>query len=520
MEMGSEAMKRKFLYIIILSFLASDAFAIDMKGIAPVNPIDMGPNNYGKELVMPSFELKRATLSKNAIKNQYSIAMSKYTKSNVKSAYADFRLIIDSVAPNDYVYMRLTKDMASIGFFNLAELAMSKIQDDSLASSLEDDIKNYYFPSAFLTQKDQLYLSELYSNMQYNDQSREATSELSKQVSLLADSDYANYIAAYGSMKSGDIVKAKFYINQAISKNPKNLNYKRLKSEILSQSDNPKEAQNSFNEFASANFKTVLFDDEINSTKEYVLYKSVKNDYLKKYHLAYYYYDNKEYNKAIGVLQTSISGKKSINKDVYALYAKVYYDMKEYEKAQNYAQMALDIDKSNIDARFVLGNIASRNKDYSTAIKHFKKITGKSSDFAPEIALAQLYLTQKDIQKAKEIYSKILKVSSKSFMAYYQMALLEPDREFEYLKKAISINPDFVDAWIDLARVAIKKDNLDNAITYLKTVKFLGETDCRYYYYLGLVLKHKGLTAEAKENFEYSLKLNPEFELSKKELNI
>ena len=55
-------------------------------------------------------------------------------------------------------------------------------------------------------------------------------------------------------------------------------------------------------------------------------------------------------------------------------------------------------------------------------------------------------------------------------MAYYQMALLEPDREFEYLKKAISINPDFVDAWIDLARVAIKKDNLDNAITYLKTV--------------------------------------------------
>ena len=356
--------------------------------------------------------------------------------------------------------------------------------------------------------------------MQYNDQSREATSELSKQVSLLADCDYANYIAAYGSMKSGDIVKAKSYINQAISKNPRNRNYKRLKAEILSQGDNPKEAMNSFNELADANFKTVLFDDEINSTKEYVLYKSVKNDYLKKYHLAYYYYDNKEYNKAIGVLQTSISGKKSINKDVYALYAKVYYDMKEYEKAQNYAQMALDIDKSNLDAQLVLGNIASRNKDYQSAIKHFKKITGKSSDYAPEIALAQLYLTQKDIQKAKEIYSKILKVSSKSFMAYYQMALLEPDREFEYLKKAISINPDFVDAWIDLARVAIKKDNLDNAITYLKTAKFLGDTDCRYYYYLGLVLKHKGLTAEAKENFEYSLKLNPEFELSKKELNI
>ena len=73
---------------------------------------------------------------------------------------------------------------------------------------------------------------------------------------------------------------------------------------------------------------------------------------------------------------------------------------------------------------------------------------------------------------------------------------------------------------MDKPHPVLSEDNLDNAITYLKTVKFLGETDCRYYYYLGLVLKHKGLTAEAKENFEYSLKLNPEFELSKKELNI
>lgn len=369
-------MPKKIFSVILLVCLASPAMPIEMKGIMPVNPLENTSNLYNNTVPPVTASIKKATLSKNAIKNQYTIAMNKYTKSNVRSAYSDFRLIIDSVNPNDYVYMRLSKDMASIGFFNLSELAMSKIQDESLASMLEEDIKKYYFPASMLTQKDQIYLSELYSNMQYNDQSREATAELSKQTSMLSESDYANYIAAYGSMKSGNISKAKIYINQAISKNPKNLNYKRLKAEILSQSDNPKDALNILNDVENSDFKTVLFNDEINSSREYVLYKSVKNDYQKKYHLAYYYYDNKEYNKAIGVLQTSISGKKNINKDVYALYAKVYYDMKEYEKAQNYAHKTLDIDKSNVGALFILGNIAARNKDYPAKNKILQKNIG------------------------------------------------------------------------------------------------------------------------------------------------
>ena len=88
-------------------------------------------------------------------------------------------------------------------------------------------------------------------------------------------------------------------------------------------------------------------------------------------------------------------------------------------------------------------------------MRYYRKIQGKFKDFSAELALAQIYLNLKEIQKAKDVYSKILRISSKSFMAYYQMALLEPDREFEYLKKAISIKPDFKDAWIDLARISL-----------------------------------------------------------------
>lgn len=77
---------------------------------------------------------------------------------------------------------------------------------------------------------DEVYLGEVYSNIVFNDQSREATSELVKNVNLIANSDYANYVAALGYLKSNDILNADKYIDSAIKMNPQNLNYKKLKS--------------------------------------------------------------------------------------------------------------------------------------------------------------------------------------------------------------------------------------------------------------------------------------------------
>ena len=100
------------------------------------------------------------------------------------------------------------------------------------------------------------------------------------------------------------------------------------------------------------------------------------------------------------------------------------------------------------------------------------------------------------------------------------MALLEKDRETAYLKKAIALNPNFKDGWIDLARIEILKEDYDKALSFLGVAKYIDENDFRYYYYLGLVLKNKGLTAEANKNFEKSLDLNPNYNLAKEELSI
>ncbi len=509
---------KKILIVIALSSFSLNALAFDIGSIAPVNPLE---KKYPpQEVVIPVFDLKRATLSTNDVKNQYAIAMNKFMQSNIRSSYADFKVLIDSITPNDYVYMRLSQEMASIGFFGLAELASSKIHDGEISSLLEKDVKNFYSPSSVLSHKDQMYLAEIYSNIMYNDQSKEATAELIKQSSLLVDCDYANYLVALGSVKSGNIAQAKNYIDKAIEKNQKNINYKRLKAEILSQTDNPKAALNVLKEINTNEIGTIVFDKEIHSTQEYVLYKTAKNEYLKKYHLAYYYYDKDELNKALGVLQTAISGKKNINKDVYALTAKVYYDLQEYEKARDYAQKSLDIDKSDFEALIVMGDTDFRNKNYKNAQNFYKKAYLNDKDYEGAVKLAKTYQMINEIAKAKEIYSKVLKTSSKTYQAYYEMALLEKDREITYLKKALAINPNFTEGWIDFARISILKNNYDSANSFLSVAKYIDDNNYRYYYYMGLVLKNKGLMAEANSSFKKSLELNPDYDLAKEELSI
>lgn len=513
---------KKFIYIIIGGLIISatnPAKALDLSGIKPVNPLDFNIETY-QDVVQPSYTLKRGNLSRDAIKNQYIIAMEKFMQSNVRSSYQDFKILIDNIVPSDYVYMKLTQEMASIGFFSLAELSMSKIQDNQISSLIEEDVKNYYFPSSKLSNKDQMYLAEVFSNIMYNDQSKEATSELMKQTTLLTDSDYANYLVAFGSMKNGDINQAEKSIEIAIDKNPKNINYKRLRAEIYSQTNKPKIGIKYLNELNSTNINTVIFDKEIHASGQYISYKAATNDYWKKYYLSYYYYDKGELNKALRVLQTSISGKKNINKEVFSLTAKVYYDMKEFEKAQDYALKTLDIDSGHTQALITLGNIALRNNDLKKAENYFKKAASKDKTYEAEIKIAQIYQKQNNIKKAKEIYSKILKVSSKTYEAYYQMALLEKDREETYLKKTVAINPDYKDGWLDLARIEIDRASYDNAISYLGIAKYIDENDYRYYYYLGLLLKQKGLLKEAKKNFETCLNINPKYEPAQKELNL
>lgn len=512
-------MIKKAVSLISLSIACcSSAYALDINDlIKPANPLESSV-----PIEQDFFEVpQKVTLTRNDIHNQYAIAMNRFIQSNVRSAYTDFQILIENTSPIDYMYLQLTEKLADLGFFELAKLSMSKVQDDDISYLLAEDVKKFYFPSVKLNKDDEIYFAEMYSNIIYNDQSREVTAELLKNISLLEKYDYANFIAALGCFKSNNITDAEKYIQNAITLNPTNLNYKKLQAEIISQTSKPQNALKIVENIKNSPMLTTEFQRKIQSIEHYILYKIKKNEFEKKYHLAYYFYLENELNKSMRTLQTAFNTKKNHNKNIYALLSRVYYDLKEYEKAEDNATKAYKMDRSNYFSLMVLGDLAYKNEYYKNALNYYAK--AKSPDkknLSSEIQLARTYQKINRAEKAYEIYSKILKNNADNYEAYYEMALLDKSREYEYLKKSLAINPKFKEAWIDLARVEIDKNNFDNASNYLAIAKYIDENDFRYYYYQGLVYKNKGLPADAKRCFRKSLKLNPNYTPAKEELNI
>ena len=195
--------------------------------------------------------------------------------------------------------------------------------------------------------------------------------------------------------------------------------------------------------------------------------------------------------------------------------------MKEYEKAEDFANKAYDLNKRNITALLVLGDINFRNKNYKTALKYYESAASKEKiSQIPEIKVAETYQMLDNEKKSKDIIAKILKNHSDCAEAYYYMALFDKSREVNYLKRAISINLKYKDAWIDLARVEIEKQNYKQAKFYLSIAGYIDENDFRYYYYQGLIAKAEGQIENADANFKRSLKLNPDYTPAKEELNI
>ena len=183
--------KKLVSLILIFSACSVNAYALNINDlIKPVNPLET-KFPVDKDIISVP---KKATLTKNDIHNQYAIALNKYIQSNVKSSYSDFEVLIESISPLDYVYLQMAEKMADLGFFNLSELSVLKLQDEDISYMLSEDVKHFYFPAVKLSPNDEIYLAEMYSNIVYNDQSREVTTELVKNTALLQKNDYANFI--------------------------------------------------------------------------------------------------------------------------------------------------------------------------------------------------------------------------------------------------------------------------------------------------------------------------------------
>lgn len=449
----------------------------------------------------------------------YLSATDKFVQSNVRASWTDFKNIINSNNKNDYFYLTMANKMADLGFFDLSALSISKIKDKEISDVSKDAMETFYYPRRKMKTEDEIFLAEMYSNITYNNQSSEAVIELLENNELLSNYDYANYLVALGSYKSNNFPQAKKYINIALIQNPANLNYQALKAKIFSQSEDPSEALKTIASLKKQNISSLEYAKKIKSLEQYVLYQVAKKEWQKEYHLGYYYYLENDNQRAISTLQSALTSRKNPNKGlIYALMSEVYLDMNEFEKASDTAKKA---HRSNRRYALVtLGDLSYKNKNYKQSLKYYKKAASyNKKDYLPLVKEAQAYQQLDKIKKAKDIYTKILKVHSDSWEAYLNTGLLDKDREIIYIKKAIAVNPSCEAAWVQLAKLQLDKGNYEEAQKYLSNAFCIDENDFKYYYYQGLLDKSIGNYNQAKSDFSKCLRLNSNFKEARDELN-
>jgi len=499
---------KKLLALSLIFFTAAPVMAEDLYSqLKLVDPVMQNVLNLTQEAP------KKVTISYDSPFALYNIAFERFKNSNTKPAYDDFKNLFENAGANDYFYMKMAEEMANIGFFSLSELAMSKIKEKEIANIVVEDIKHYYFPAQQMRLKKEIYLAELYSNIVYNEQSSEVISELNQGGDSVDGADYAAYLQAFAHSKNNDFEKARPYIDKAISLNPNNLNYQSLLVEILAETNQPKEALKVINKLKKQQIYSITFINKINSLQEYVLYKLAKKESLKNYHLGYYYYWEKAYEKAIRTLL----GIEKKNKDVNALLARIYYDSQDFDKAFGFASKS----KASPIANEVLGDYYSDKEDYKSAVKFYSKASGlDKKQLKYREKLAQAYLALGEAAKARGLFESVIMNSSNAYLSYYNLAKLDSAKEMPYLRKSVAINMMFVDGWLALADCEMRKENLDSANKYLKIVKSIDENNFKYYYYLGLLCNKEGRKGDAQQNFQKSLLLNPEFKPAKEALNI
>ena len=456
---------------------------------------------------------------KYQILEDFNNAMSKFKSSNVSIAYEEFSQIVNaSPDNNDYINLVLTGKLSDIGLYNLAGKARLKIKDAELAQIPLKNIDEIYFQNSKINTEDEIYLSECFADIIYNNMSKEIALDLTANTEIRKKYDYAQYLTALAWYKSGNIQEAQKYIEDAINKNPKNISYKYLQVKILADEGLKEKAQKEAEDIKKSVVLTNFYAKKYKEIEEYILYKNTKNERLKNYHLAYYHYYRDDYLRSLKVMPMVNSKNKKENSKIYALISQNYVALKEYEKASLNAQKSYKLNRKNPDALILLGDLAYGKRDYKDALKFYKEAVNYDKDsYYADVKTAKAYLELGKKQKAHEILSKVLKNTSDSYEAYYLISLLDSYKELTYLKKTIGLNSEFADGWLALADFERERSNYDLAQTYLNNAYNLDQTYYKYYYYQGKLFETLNDNISANYYIEKSKKLNPNLIEEKKE---
>jgi protein O-GlcNAc transferase len=168
------------------------------------------------------------------------------------------------------------------------------------------------------------------------------------------------------------------------------------------------------------------------------------------------------------------------------------------------------------EEHFKKGHEFLKNKRLDEALKEFQK----AAEISPDTPVAHywvgmVYFFKKEPERAIAKFKKVLDLEPENYHALAMIGkILSFDRAkleeaIDYLKNALSINPDYADAHFDLGRIYALQGNMDRAMAEFA---FIFRTEPRYAVYhfeFGRILESMKAIDRAKKEYKRALQLDP-----------
>lgn len=162
---------------------------------------------------------------------------------------------------------------------------------------------------------------------------------------------------------------------------------------------------------------------------------------------------------------------------LYFRLAAEYLKSGQVKESVGAVQQALTKDAKYSDARILLGSIYSAMKLYDKAIEQYETVLKyEPKNLEAPLYLGAVYSEQKHYEKAFKYFQSLLKNSDYStpHLAYYYMGRVQiemggkqgAEAAEKYLRKAIALKPDFVDAVMSLGALIAKKKSPQAAVNF------------------------------------------------------
>ena len=194
-----------------------------------------------------------------------------------------------------------------------------------------------------------------------------------------------------------------------------------------------------------------------------------------------------------------------------------YFKNSEHEKAFRELEEALKINPDYSEARYYLGILLFDQKRFSEAVLHLKRAAEEKADY-PDIqcyyGASLLYLGR--YEKARKVLEEVIDIAPEYCRARYYYGFLmnilgERELAIENLRKGMEKSEERGTNDINLAILQIREQDLEGAMTTLKSIMEAGVESADVYYFLAGIYLNTGRPHKAEEYFRKAIEVNENY---------